>query len=306
MTDEQKPELAQEPVASAAPEAMSAPVASEVQPDVKKEYVSTEPRHPLQDVLDKAAERAKAKEAATSNEGKPGALDAKASATAFDYSKWDGNALTLPDNIKKIINDNQTAFHSKSQEAAEFKTQLETLQGQVNEYLQTLEYQKSQGNPLFTEEEFQAAQLDPNKFLELTSKVAQHIVEKEKQQLTPMISQIQFNQQVAENEKRVNDFASKNPDFWNLYEAGILEPLVSTHGLEKGFQMASGISKKIQQAEIQKSQARVQEKKASVSATPTQSTSIDTVYVNNPNDVLLTAARYAAEGKKVKVKYKPN
>jgi hypothetical protein len=32
MTDEQKPELAQEPVASAAPEAMSAPVASEVQP----------------------------------------------------------------------------------------------------------------------------------------------------------------------------------------------------------------------------------------------------------------------------------
>jgi len=306
MTDEQKPELAQgaevsQPVAPV--EAAPAPAASEVQPEVKKEYVSNEPRHPLQDILDKAAEKEKAQVAATSKEVKPEALGEKSPAPAFDYSKWDGNVLTLPDNIQKVIKDNQAAFHTKAQEAAEYKQQFEELQGKVDQYLQSVKQQES---PLFTEEEFQAAQLDPNKFLELTSKVAQHIVEKEKQQLTPMITQIQFNQQVAENEKRINEFAAKHPDFWSLYEAGVLEPLVSAHGLEKGYETASTIANNLKQDAIQKSQARVQEKKASISATPTPSALIEVMYVNNPNEVLPTQIRMAAEGKKVKVRYKPN
>lgn len=299
MTEEQQPELATTPADTSAQ-----PVASEVQPaEPQKEYVSNEPRHPLQDVLDKAAAKEKAKAEATSKEVKPEALDAKASAPAFDYSKWDGNVLTLPDNIKKIISDNQSAFHSKAQEAAEYKQQFEALQTKVNDYLQSIEQQKQ---PLFTEEEFQSAQLNPDKFLELTTRVANHIVAQEKRQLEPMLSQIQFNQQVAENEKRINQFADQHNDFWKLYEAGILEPLVSTHGLEKGYEMASGIANKLSQEAIQKSQARVQEKKASISATPTSASSIEVVYVNNQSDVLPTAAKFAAEGKKVKVKYKPN
>lgn len=300
MTDEQKPELAAE-VAPATPEA--APVASEVQPEVKKEYVSNEPRHPLQDILDKAAEKAKAKEAATSKEVKPEALPDNKGVPAFDYSKWDGNVLTLPENIKKLIDDNKTAFHTKAQEAADFKAKFEELQNKVNSYLQE---KQTEEKPLFTEEEFQAAQLDPNKFLELTSKVAKDIVEKEKAQLTPMISQIQYNQQVAENEKKINDFASKNPDFWNLYEAKILEPFVAKFGLEEGYKMAASIANNLKQDAVLKAQARVQEKKASISATPTSSQTVEVLYVNNPNEVLPTQIRMAAEGKKVKVRYKPN
>lgn len=304
MTDEQKPELATgAEVTPATPEVTSAPVASDVQPEIKKESVSNEPRHPLQDILDKAAEKAKAKEAATSKDVKPAALGDNKPAAAFDYSKWDGNVLTLPENIKKLIDDNKTAFHTKAQEAAEYKAKLEELQNKVNSYLQEKETEE---HPLFSEEEFQAAQLDPNKFLELTSKVAQNIVEREKQQLTPLISQIQYNQQVAENEKKINEFAAKNPDFWNLYESGVLEPFVAKHGLEEGYKMAANIANNLKQDAVLKAQARVQEKKASTSATPTASQSIEVLYVNNPNDVLPTQIKMAAEGKKVKVRYKPN
>ncbi len=304
MTDEQTPELASgAEVTPAQPEASSTPVASEVQPEIKKEYVSNEPRHPLQDILDKAEAKAKAKAEATSKAVKPEALDPKKSAPVFDYSKWDGNVLTLPDNIQKLVNDNKTAFHTKAQEAATYKAQLDELQAKVDSYLQAAEREQS---PLFTEEEFQAAQLDPNKFLELSQRVAKDIVEKEKQQLAPMITQIQFNQQVAENEKKINDFATKHNDFWNLYEAGILEPLIGKHGLEEGYNMAATIANNLKQDAIQKAQSRVLEKKASVSVTPTKAQSIEVLYVNNPNDVLPTAAKLAAEGKKVKVKYRPN
>lgn len=300
MTDEQNPELAAAP-APATPE--PAAPASDVQPEIKKEYVSTEPRHPLMDILDKADAKAKAKAEATSAETKKEALPQDKGA-AFDYSKWDGNVLTLPENIRKIVDDNKAAFHTKAQEAAQYKEQFDKLQSQVNDYLAQMKAQNQQ--PLFTEDEFQAAQLDPAKFLDLSSRVAKDIVEKEKAQLVPMITQIQFNQKVAENEKRINDFAKQHEDFWNLYEAGVLEPLVSQHGLEKGYEMASGMAKKLEQAAVQKSQARVQEKKASTSVTPTPSSMIEVLYVNNPKDVLPTQIRMAAEGKKVKVRYKPD
>ena len=277
-----------------------APEASAPTQEVKTEIVSPEPRHPLQDILDKAAEKAKAKEA-LSTEKKPEATSVTPPAPVFDHSKWDGNVLTLPENIRKIVDDNKTAFHEKAKEAATFKGQLDTLQKQVNDYIEQTEQK-----PLFSEEEFQAAQLDSNKFLELSQRVARDIVSKEKAQLEPIISQIQFDKKVAENEKLVNDFAFKNKDFWNMYDTGILEPFISKLGLEDGYKKASEIFGKIHNEELMKSQNRVLEKKSSVSATPTQSGTVQVVYVNNPNDVLSTAAQYAAEGKKVKVRYKPD
>ena len=300
MAEEQQAELATP--GAATPSESVAPVASDVQPETTKEHVSNEPRHTLKYALDKAVEKAKADETATSPETKKEALPEDKGAT-FDYSKWDGNVLTLPDDVRKLVDDNKQAFHTKAQEAADYKTKLDSLQSQVNEYLEAVK--KSEEKPLFTEDEFQAAQLDPNKFLELSQRVAKDIVEKEKAQLTPMISKIQFNQQVAENEKKINDFASKHNDFWSLYEAGALEPFVKEHGLEKGYEMAAGIVSRLEQAAVQKAQARVQEKKASVSVTPTQSTTMEVLYVNNPNEVLSTQIRMAAEGKKIKVRYRP-
>lgn len=303
METEQKTEIAQETPQAPVPTEVAAPDASAVQPEVKKEVVSTEPRHPLQDILDKAAEKAAkaANKEAPKQENKDGLADK--APEAFDLAKWDGNTQTLPEKIKKIVSDNQAAFHAKAKEAAELKMQFETLQKQVNSYL--AEQQKlKESKPLFTQEEFQQAQLDPSKFLELTQRVAKDIVEREKQQLEPIISQVQFNQQVAENERLINDFASKHSDFWELYDAKILEPLVAKHGLEEGYRFAKEAKDALMQKAIQDSQARVQQKKASISATPTQAQSIEVTYVDRPEDVLPTAARYAAEGKKVKVKVK--
>lgn len=298
MENEQIAEVApvqSEPVVEAPKTEVSA-----VLPEVKKEVVSTEPRHPLQDILDKAAKKAEANKAVPKEENKEG-LAAPAAPEVFDLSKWDGNALTLPDKIKKIVTDNQVAFHEKAKEAAELKAQYEALQGMVNNYAQQIA-QPDPAQPLFTKEEFEQAQLDPNKFLDLTTRVAQHIVDQKAQGLEPLISQIQFNQQVTENEKAINDFAGKHQDFWQLYDAGILEPLVTKHGLEQGYNLAAKAKANLMQEAINLSQNRVQQKKASIAAVPTQAQSIEVTYVDRPEDALPTAARFAAEGKKVKVK----
>ncbi len=277
---------------------------SAVQPEVeiKKEYVSTEPRHPLQDVLDKAAKKAEEAKKAVPAEGKKTeALGEVKPAESFEYSKWDGNVTTLPDKLKKIVNDNQTAFHDKAKEAATFKQQYDDLQGKVNSYLQQIEQQK-QAQPLFTQEEFESAQLNPEKFLELTQRVAKNIVDAEKAQIAPILSKLEFDRSVVENERVINDFASKNKNFWQLYDAGILEPLVEKYGLESGYSKASEILSKIQNQATTASQGRVLEKKGSVSAKPTNAQSIEVAYVDRPEEVLQTAMRYAAEGKHVKVK----
>ena len=283
----------------------SASAVSAVQPEVKKEYVSTEPRHPLQDVLDKAAKKAEdAKNAVQTKQSTESTLGQKP-VEAFDYAKWDGNVLTLPENIKRIVTDNQVAFHEKAQEAAELKGQYEALSQLVNQYTEQIQATRRQNEPLFTQQEFETAQLDPQKFLELTSRVAKNIVDAEKAQFAPMLDRIDFQQKVVENERVINDFAGKHTDFWQLYDAGILEPLIKEMGLDQGYAKAAAIAGKFQQKATSDSQARILEKKGSVAARPTNTQSIEVAYVDRPEDVLPTAMRFAAEGKHVKVKVKP-
>jgi hypothetical protein len=301
MENEQSTELAPvttEQVTEAAPVETAA---SEVQPEVQKEVVSTEPRHPLMDILDKAAAK-KAKAEASKVEEKPAVTEKVAE--SFDYNKWDGDTKSLPDKLQKIVKDNQAAFHEKAKEASTFKQQFEELQAKVNNYVQELNKQ-NQNKPLFTQQEFEAAQLDPTKFNELINRVVEQKVSEKEAQIAPVISEVQFQQQVVENERLIGDFAAKNKDFWNLYDAGILEPMVKELGLEAGYAKASEIAGKFQQAATQSAQARVQEKKASISVKPTNTQSIEVSYVDRPEDVLPTAMRFAAEGKKVKVKVKP-
>lgn len=289
------------------PEAAPAkPEVSAVQPEVKKEFVSTEPRHPLQDVLDKAAKKAEDAKIAAQTEQKKSETLGEKPVENFDLSKWDGNALTLPAKIQKIVVDNQVAFHAKAKEAAELKAQNEAMSGLINKYTQQVQAQQQQNQPLFSQQEFEEAQLDPKKFLDLTSRVAKNIVEAEKAQIAPVINQMQFNQKVVENEKVINDFASKHKDFWQLYDTGALEPFVKEHGLEAGYNKAVELRNKFQQQATQEAQARVQEKKGSVAAKPTNTQSIEVTYVDRAEDVLPTAMRYAAEGKHVKVRVRPH
>lgn len=294
MSEEQSTELA-----ASAPEAPveSTPAASEVQPEAPKQTVTNEPRHPLQDILDKAVAKKQATE--PTQAPKEEALAQKAAET-FDLSKWDGNVLTLPDKVKKIVTDNQAAFHAKSKEAAELKQQYEALNQQVQQYM--AQVQQAQQKPLFTQQEFEAAQLDPNKFLELTQRVAKNIVDAEKAQIAPVLSQLEFNQKVVENERMINDFSTQHKDFWHLYDAGILEPLVKAHGLEDGYAKAVEIASKFEQKAVADAQARVQQKKGSISAKPTTSQSIETVFKGTADERLREAMRLASEGKHVKVR----
>lgn len=284
--EEQKPELAaeQQPAASESQQSQpTAPVA--------------EPRHPLQDILDKAAKKAEEAQPQTPpTEG----LAPKAP-EAWSLDKWDGNPATLPDKLKKIVSDNQAAFTQKAQEMAQLKQAYEALKAQV----ETTSRMSQQ--PLISQEEFEAAQLDPQKFMELTKKVASMELEKEKAALQPLLQDIQMKQLISENEARINSFATEHPDFWDLHGKGLIEPFVQMTGdLEASYQRARQIADNFKQTVKTELTKTVQAKKSAASLTPTTPQQVEVVYVDPGTDTTFVAAKYAMEGKRVKVQVRPN
>ncbi len=275
-----------------APEA--SPVAPEVQAAPQVQAIP-EPRHPLQDILDKA--KARAEEAAKPQEPVKTEVPVKAP-DAWTIDKWDGNPTTLPDKLKKIVTDNQAAYTQKAQEVAQLKQAYEGLRAQV-------EAAKPQASGI-TQEEFEAAQLDPNKFLALTRKVANMELEREKAALQPMLQDIQMKQLVSENEAKINSFATQHPDFWELHDKGLIQPLIQVTGnLEASYQQAKTIANNFKNSVKQEMQQQAQVKKSAGSLAPTTPQQVEVVYVDPGTDTTFVAAKYAMEGKRVTVKVRP-
>lgn len=290
--EEQKTELA-------AP--VETPAASETQPQTAAPVeASPEPRHPLRDILDKAM--AKQTEEAKATEVKdPGLASQQAPAEPWSLDKWDGNPGTLPEKLKKIVTDNQAAFTQKAQEAAQLKQALEAMQQEAQA--------KQVASDVITQEEFEAAQLDPSKFMELSRRAAAIELRKEKEALQPVINEIQQKQAFVEGQQMITEFAKQHTDFWELHDKGLIEPFVKLYGTldaayEKATQIAAGLKQEAK-TEIQKT---VQGKKAASSLTPASATQqVEVVYVRHQSEALPMAARMAAEhpGKRVKVLVDP-
>jgi hypothetical protein len=287
---------------------VAAPVAvSEVTQPVVKDapalpvYAPVEPRHPLQDILDKAMAKKQGEVAAKPQEQAKEGTTAQPAAPSEPWTleKWDGNPASLPEKLQKIVKDNQAAFTQKSQEAAQLRDAFNQLQAQVNAA-------KQKNQPSITQEEFEAAQLDPNKFMELARKAASIELEKEKAALQPILNDLQMKQMVVENERTINDFATKNPDFWDLFDRGLIEPLIKVTGnLEASYQKAKQIADSFKQSTQQAMHDSAQTKKSAMSLSPTTPQQVEVVYVENQSDVLPTATKYAMNGKQVKVRVRP-
>lgn len=128
----------------------------------------------------------------------------------FDIEKWDGKVEALPEKLRKIVTDNQAAYTAKAQEAAELRKELEQ---------RTIAVNTAKDQPLMTPEEFEEAQLSPAKMEEVVNRIAMRAIEKKAAELMPVITQVQHNQRVVENEKAINDFAQAHEDFWELHDA---------------------------------------------------------------------------------------
>lgn len=281
----------------------STPTVSDTQPVAQDSHPVTpapEPRHPLQDILDKAAAK-KQTEAKPQEPVKEG-LAEPAPSEPWTLDKWDGKPESLPDRLRKIVTDNQAAFTQKAQEAANLKQYKEAYE-QLNARIQAAQNSQQE----ITQEEFEAAQADPSKFMELAKKAAAIELNKEKAALQPIIQDLQFKQMTVENERKISDFATKNPDFWDLYDKGLIEPFVKTTGdLEASYQKAKEIADNFKQAGKTEISQAAQVKKSATTAAPTQAHQVEVVYVRHQSEALEAAARNAMSGKRVKVIVDPN
>lgn len=217
--------------------------------------------------------------------------------TQFDYGKWDGKVESLPEKLQKIVKDNQAMATTKAQEAAQLKQQLDLLTTK-----------KPTEEPLFSQDEFEEAQINPNKMYELINKVAMRAVEAKASELMPVISQVQNVQRVAENEKAINDFAKEHEDFWDLHDASP-KLFMSVLGQNKNLSETYELLKSFKSAEAEKAkqeaQKRVAEKKAASTFGRTVKHTENIMYVEgSKDDVLAKQIEMTMQGKNIQVKQK--
>ena len=218
---------------------------------------------------------------------------------AFDIEKWDGKVEALPEKVRKIISDNQAAYTAKAQEAAQLKKQLEQL---------TVTRETTKEQPLLTPEEYEEAQLSPAKFVEVVNRVAERAIEKKAAELMPVISNVQRTQQIAENEKAINDFAKQHEDFWELHDSNpkLFMSLVSqTRNLQETYETLKQFKTALSEKAKQEAQVRVKEKKAATTFGRTSKHTENVMYIDgSQDDVLAKQIEMTMQGKNIQVKQK--
>ncbi len=216
---------------------------------------------------------------------------------AFNHEKWDGKIESLPENLQKIVKDNQAMATTKAQEAAKYKAELE----------QRTKVQE-ENRPLFTQEEFEEAQLNPAKFAELLNRGIQTQLEKAKMELLPVINKVQYEQTVAQNEKAINDFADEHEDFWELHDASpelFMAMIDKNKSLDKTYATLKQFKNSHEEKAKKAAQARVQEKKSASTFTRSTNQSDNVLYVEgSQDDVLKKQVEMALQGKNIQVRLK--
>lgn len=217
----------------------------------------------------------------------------------FDLEKWDGKVELLPEKLRKIVTDNQAAYTAKAQEAARYKQELEQL---------TTKVEPTKDRPLMTPEEFEEAQLSPEKFMEVSERIANRAVERKVAELMPVFQKIQQTQTVAENQQAINEFAKEHEDFWDIHDADpelFLSIASQTKDLNKTYGMLSKFKAKLADQEKNKAQGRVKEKKNASTFSRSTNQTENVVFIDGTKeDVLRKQIEFAMQGKNIQVKLK--
>lgn len=122
------------------------------------------------------------------------------------------------------------------------------------------------------------------------------------------LQELQARQAQIERSTEISDFAELHPDFWELYDAGILKPLVTQMvdsgqgSLPEAYEKAKAIKDSFTKKAMHDSQQRVTQKKAAFSSPPTPSSASETIWVDNPQDSFRAAFENALLNKRVTVR----
>lgn len=244
-----------------------------------------------------------------------------------EIEEWNGNDVDkLPKPLQARAKGMLQYLHKVSQEAAQVKNQAQAYQEITNhpEFQEFIQWKEQRLNntaaptnqpissqPL-TEDEFLAAQVDPNKFVEVQERLLM-------QKAQPFLNELQAVKQElatmkqekiqAQAKDKLEAFGKANPKFWEINPVimkAVLEDVVQKKGgtLEDALKVAESLEKQYYEKANGQIKQQVEAKKAAVSASPSKSMEPEVIYVNNKQDRDRIAFENAKLGKRVDVRLK--
>lgn len=244
---------------------------------------------------------------------------AQAPVTPAEKPEWDGNLESLKDlgkdeverakGMRRYLTKKTQEISEAQKKAQEYDKLLsdpriqQALNGQASQPVAP-----QQAQPLWSENEWAEAQVNPAKMSELVERSVQARVNQVAAQYAPLIEQLQNKQTFVEKSQEIDEFARVHPDVWDLYEAGIMKPLVreivdSGQGtFAEAYEKAKSIEAFYKRQATQEAQGRIQEKKAAVTATPSPTNEPSVIWANDREEAKKLAFENAILGKKVTVK----
>jgi len=293
-----------------------APAAPQGQPAV----VAPEKAANLNQAVERAAESANSTPA---KQEKPGQSE--------DW-EWDGNPNTLPPQFAKYGKGIQRHFTKKSMAEAELRKTATEYQSfvQSDEYKQFQEYKKTLGQriaepknfenvpkqSLITQQDYEEALLDGtgSKFASLVEKVAEAKMKAVEDKMSGTVSHLQQVTTTAQWNSALSDFADLHPEAVEYHSMGLMEPIVKEElnsGRHRSYESVLSaalerVDKSVQairQAEQQKLQGRVNEKKNAVINTGTSVGDFAVIEADKSENIE-KAFEFAAQNQKVKVRSK--
>lgn len=236
------------------------------------------------------------------------------SSKAADESKasvWDGDVSKLPPELQEHAKTVQRYTTKLQQEAADYRKKLQELEVERAKNFAPPKPEKTAEQPLVSEEEWNDALLDMTgvKVSALLRRTVTAEVDKAKQEATAVLTQVQEKQSLVEWEQRINDFASANPDFIVLHNAGIMKPMLkevlSSGGtLEEAYTRAKAIADYFDAKAMEKAQGRVNQKKEASVNNKTPVNNSDVVFADDAEDAFMKAAEAAFDKKRIRTKVK--
>lgn len=239
--------------------------------------------------------------------------------------EWDGNnADDLPKPLQKRAKDMLRHMHKVSQEAAqvkryadaynqivnhpEFKEFLDWKEGKSTSQQQSTQDISDQVLSNLSEEDLLEAQADPKKFSGLLQNAIKSSIQPYVQQFQKYVNVQSQKQLMDQANRQLNDFATKNPDFWDIdpiiMKSAIQEQVVGKKGtIEDAYKYAKNLEKKyLSKAQVSMKE-EINKKKKAVSNPPSKSASPDVTYIKgNKQDAIRAAFENASLGKKVDVR----
>ena len=237
---------------------------------------------------------------------------------------WEGDADNLPKPLQNRAKGVLRYLTKQSQSLAEERKMAEEYKKVKSDpaYQQFLNYKQSNQMPqqnqvqagqapaLYTREELEEAQVNPEKLGELINRGAEARFKQAEQEVGGIISELRTKQTFIDKKQELQDFSEVHPDFWDLHEKGLIKPFIreivdtGQGTLMDAYNKAKEVREQFRQEALRESQVRVSQKKSAFSSPPTPSNETEIIWANSKNEATKIAFDNAVLGKKVNVKVK--